>query len=296
MAHVGDAASHTRQADPPCAGEPRAPTRRRRDGRADPRVRGGARPREAAAPPHRARSPRARGSLHRAPADALRRWADPRVRGGALVVVVVFLSMPGRSPRARGSPLRLLRGPRRRGPIPACAGEPGGSRRASRPWWADPRVRGRAPRCPSAGVYATDRSPRARGSPGPGRIVVRSAGPIPACAGEPTWALPAPMRTAADPRVRGGAPGDFLHAIRHTGRSPRARGSLLSQLRALASTGPIPACAGEPARHRRPAHPAQADPRVRGGAASVAVAEDTSAGRSPRARGSLARDLDLHAR
>ncbi len=74
------------------------------------------------------------------------------------------------------------------------------------------------------------------------------------------------------------------------GRSPRARGSPESRVGVVSPSGPIPACAGEPAPGRGVGCGSRADPRVRGGAKLIKRMEAHPDGRSPRARGSLLLD------
>ncbi len=242
------------------------------------------------------RSPRARGSHPARPSHPRRRgpipacagepraysWcnrgctADPRVRGGAHPRDLERLRDEGRSPRARGS----LHSARRRdgdpGPIPACAGEPRNHRWTRRGGRADPRVRGGATVTTGTVDVEEGRSPRARGSHDASVCRLARAGPIPACAGEPPAFSVTACEVRADPRVRGGADLFDLFDLFDFGRSPRARGSPSWLPWGWASSGPIPACAGEPLTYLgtapagRPRGPIQfskscpADPRSRG--------------------------------
>ena len=128
-------------------------------------------------------------------------------------------------------------------------------------------------------------SPRARGN----HLVARERGPwrgpIPACAGEPL----APQQLGQDrwayPRVRGGTWVDLFGAAGDSGLSPRARGNHASKVLVDENTGPIPACAGEPATGRARGRRRGAYPRVRGGTVAVLVPSGSRKGLSPRARG-----------
>src|SRR6266568_2105781 len=132
------------------------------------------------------------------------------------------------------------------------------------------------------------RSPRARGSHAGQRALHIPDGSIPACAGEPRTKPPPPSLRRVDPRVRGGAPGMELAPAEDTGRSPRARGSLLVAVLEKGLPRSIPACAGEPSPGFARSPSPGVDPRVRGGAKLFGRGLQGYAGRSPRARGSLA--------
>src|SRR6266568_651288 len=130
------------------------------------------------------------------------------------------------------------------------------------------------------------RSPRARGSHAGQRALHIPDGSIPACAGEPRTKPPPPSLRRVDPRVRGGAPGMELAPAEDTGRSPRARGSLLVAVLEKGLPRSIPACAGEPSPGFARSPSPGVDPRVRGGASGVRYGRTCEYGRSPRARGS----------
>ncbi len=213
--------------------------------------------------------------------------ADPRVRGEALGVPAPVEEDSGRSPRARGSQLRGRATHLLRRPIPACAGKPVHVAPQLRDLGADPRVRGEACAIGFPTAFRAGRSPRARGSLRHEPVTRRDLGPIPACAGKPAHRVPRHMLSWADPRVRGEAFRKARPISEETGRSPRARGSLLERAWSPSTSGPIPACAGKPPRSRRAEWRRTADPRVRGEATQETVYTPYSAGRSPRARGSL---------
>src|SRR6266568_1147605 len=130
------------------------------------------------------------------------------------------------------------------------------------------------------------RSPRARGSHAGQRALHIPDGSIPACAGEPRTKPPPPSLRRVDPRVRGGAPGMELAPAEDTGRSPRARGSLLVAVLEKGLPRSIPACAGEPSPGFARSPSPGVDPRVRGGASGTVTIAVPREGRSPRARGS----------
>ena len=72
---------------------------------------------------------------------------------------------------------------------------------------------------------------------------------IPACAGEPALAKPAPPLNEVYPRVCGGTTSASSTNISLIGLSPRVRGNPSHVIRDPFNSGSIPACAGEPRRH-----------------------------------------------
>jgi len=109
-------------------------------------------------------------------------------------------------------------------------------------------------------------SPLARGNRAGSSWPTRSAGSIPACAGEPANGSPSNSPLRVYPRLRGGTRGGSASLLRCKGLSPLARGNLhravdrhgqggLSPLARgnlddksllVRNLGSIPACAGEP--------------------------------------------------
>ncbi len=191
-------------------------------------------------------------------------------------------------------------------PIPACAGEPRGRARAWLRSWAYPRVRGGTGKVGRVVARGRGLSPRARGNQAVLSIPNVHAGPIPACAGEPTRPARSGSPTTAYPRVRGGTPArppPIAFGIR---AYPRVRGGTTRRRRGPAPGGglsprvrgnppplpasedaprPIPACAGEPAAGDGGDVYAGAYPRVRGGTLHVRAQSVGRQGLSPRARG-----------
>ena len=220
----------------------------------------------------------------------------------------------------RGSPGECREHARRRGSIPACAGEPrtGSSRRRSVRVY--PRVCGGASGGRS-GVHAcAGLSPRVRGS----HSRAPRLGSIPACAGEPSasslallarvyprvcgGAFSASSLTilirGLSPRVRGSPRLAASGACLKAGLSPRVRGSLRRARCSVidlaervyprvcgggarwssSNEGSIPACAGEPRERAGPAR-GGLSPRVRGSPLAMERVVDGT-GLSPRVRGS----------
>ena len=168
----------------------------------------------------------------------------PRVCGGAGPIMPFMGPVTGLSPRVRGSPGQRDTAPRRRGSIPACAGEPATPSwsRASR--WVYPRVCGGAPNPLFSPTRMSGLSPRVRGSPGSVHASRICVGSIPACAGEPRSASGAATSPWVYPRVCGGAIASGMVSRTRRGLSPRVRGSPSLQGLVADRHGSIPACAG----------------------------------------------------
>ena len=102
------------------------------------------------------------------PAAALRSlrpsWVYPRVCGGAALPITVTSLAKGLSPRVRGSRQKIVRRPRARGSIPACAGEPRRRRTPACSGRVYPRVCGGAFPVALALMGQQGLSPRVRGS------------------------------------------------------------------------------------------------------------------------------------
>ena len=218
-------------------------------------------------------------------------WAevDPRVCGGARSRIWLEVTAEGRSPRVRGSLPCSRSIKRRRGSIPACAGEP---RQPVLPWRrrkVDPRVCGGAQPVIRVGHQSEGRSPRVRGSQGTATTSKATTRSIPACAGEPSRPVGVFGFPEVDPRVCGGAHRDGIRQRSYQGRSPRVRGSRPSGVGDEKQRGSIPACAGEPARVVFTGKYHRVDPRVCGGAHLSYFFFLVAKGRSPRVRGSRLR-------
>ena len=192
----------SRRSIPACAGKPAATHPRPRSTEVHPRVCGEASSSEGIQKPERGPSPRVRGSPDRGrggdgragsipacagkpisaqPAVGLRR-VHPRVCGEAGTGSSSPVSGGGPSPRVRGSRAGARDDCEPGGSIPACAGKPPLSQRASDTLRVHPRVCGEAVGKDDARSVVQGPSPRVRGShaPLPGTLPVR--GSIPACA------------------------------------------------------------------------------------------------------------------
>ena len=150
-----------------------------------------------------------------------------------------------------------------------------------------PRVRGGAPPLTRRRGKGRGPSPRSRGSRRQSHREPPTGGSIPAFAGEPSKARPLTPMGSVHPRVRGGAGGLGCHRLAPRGPSPRSRGSPPSQAHCMASTGSIPAFAGEPCVGGRGREEEEVHPRVRGGALLGWIFMGAPGGPSPRSRGSL---------
>ena len=172
--------------------------------------------------------------------------AYPRVCGATRRVRPQFRACPGLSPRVRGNPMYSAGGAQLRGPIPACAGQPG---RLGRGCWcrrAYPRVCGATNSTASSTVYSPGLSPRVRGNLFIARSHLESKGPIPACAGQPACAIRARRARRAYPRVCGATSSIAKRAACALGLSPRVRGNPRKSTARSTRERPIPACAGQP--------------------------------------------------
>ena len=251
---------------PACAGEPWCRFPMPSSAGVHPRVCGGALDSSGSAHSYQGPSPRVRGSHAERQADveAFRSipacageplspacsgpyaGVHPRVCGGAFRIRLPRQFFQGPSPRVRGSLYPYRDDACTPRSIPACAGEPGAGRSASRCARVHPRVCGGASVLGRLRMTSLGPSPRVRGSrvsrcPRP---PVR--GSIPACAGEPVVSVPKTTWSRVHPRVCGGAAHLRLHLHPRRGPSPRVRGSRQDPRWSPRRVGSIPACAGEP--------------------------------------------------
>ncbi len=195
----------------------------------------------------------------------------------------------GLSPRVRGNRNPVVEGLRRRGSIPACAGEPASGGRAVPKPAVYPRVCGGTLQLGDVPGQGIGLSPRVRGNPPPPPGAAGRERSIPACAGEPPGCAPTGVPSQVYPRVCGGTPPVIPVRDAINGLSPRVRGNHASQSRCPGRPGSIPACAGEPRRSLMMPSIAAVYPRVCGGTASRTAARASEKGLSPRVRGNLTR-------
>ena len=249
---------------PACAGEPPGDGRRCRSGMVYPRVCGGTQ-------------------------LSCRKFrvvtVYPRVCGGTSCLALSPSFKHGLSPRVRGNPVPAGKAQSGAGSIPACAGEPAGTRRRNRAPTVYPRVCGGT--CCSGRRAQSPRglSPRVRGNPGDDAVRLAVQRSIPACAGEPVCYGLRTVRPEVYPRVCGGTQHVHPVAVAVRGLSPRVRGNPAPPPATRRCPGSIPACAGEPGRRCTAAPAGQVYPRVCGGTRAAFRSATSSHGLSPRVRG-----------
>ena len=195
------------------------------------------------------------------------RRAYPRLRGGTLRDRARRDAHQGLSPLARGNRHGIARHLRSCGPIPACAGEPPHNSQIHPPPRAYPRLRGGTLGIDNTPPSELGLSPLARGNLNQVFHFTSPLGPIPACAGEPRPARQCGRCCRAYPRLRGGTCRWSSSCGPHQGLSPLARGNRRPAMYQQPVSGPIHACAGEPAQASLSAAASRAYPRLRGGTA-----------------------------
>ena len=176
---------------------------------------------------------------------AMQRRVYPRVCGGSRTPRCRCRAAQGLSPRVRGKRVisRFVR--RRRGSIPACAGEAGWCFRITTTAAVYPRVCGGSGNRFYPFPVNLGLSPRVRGkheSALPGR---RPGGSIPACAGEAGNRRRGRPPIQVYPRVCGGSIPHMKGGKGVAGLSPRVRGKRRRLRATWCWTRSIPACAGE---------------------------------------------------
>ena len=195
------------------------------------------------------------------------------------------LPRQGLSPRVRGNHQEPGHRHGAPGPIPACAGQPSSSASCSLPTWAYPRVCGATQLTPADSRSERGLSPRVRGN----RMTVTEGaapvGPIPACAGQPRGGDCRSSLMGAYPRVCGATVQTQTEYSANPGLSPRVRGNRRFDLHPPRNRGPIPACAGQPARWRVGRIGQGAYPRVCGATLDGVEQGGGVKGLSPRVRG-----------
>ena len=216
-----------------------------------------------------------------------RRGVYPRPRGGTSVLLLMIDRGVGLSPPTRGN--RDLRGrpDRKRGSIPAHAGEPSCPCASCRTWTVYPRPRGGTRNQYSQRQKYEGLSPPTRGNPVQPSNRARQLGSIPAHAGEPSGASGASGASWVYPRPRGGTTLAVLAYCISAGLSPPTRGNHTQAARRGLHPRSIPAHAGEPGDSDMPAGFVQVYPRPRGGTASAPSSNARRRGLSPPTRGNL---------
>ena len=171
--------------------------------------------------------------------------------------------------------------------IPACAGEPHYHGFQPCDCAVYPRVCGGTDYYHDLLRAYVGLSPRVRGNPlrqDPSTGRPRS---IPACAGEPLYAIFSSSEFRVYPRVCGGTPISRCHTLWMYGLSPRVRGNLILSDSCTFRDRSIPACAGEPRSTHWTQVPCRVYPRVCGGTVRPRPPVIPAEGLSPRVRGNL---------
>ena len=168
-------------------------------------------------------SPRVRGNLPRGPclplavrpipacagqptkavANCRHPRAYPRVCGATRLSQKILRRILGLSPRVRGNPRLCIAPWKRKGPIPACAGQPLIFGLWMNLHWAYPRVCGATLARLRLLLLSLGLSPRVRGNLSVSVCERPQLGPIPACAGQPKVRARTIVPIAAYPRVCG---------------------------------------------------------------------------------------------
>ena len=157
-----------------------------------------------------------------------------------------IIRVDGLSPRMRGNLVATGMRWRRRGSIPAYAGEPevgAGTRQREMVY---PRVCGGTRWLAKARAMGVGLSPRMRGNQSAVSDPLRPQGSIPAYAGEPTQLSSVPAVAKVYPRVCGGTGYQLPPPNAVGGLSPRMRGNPLQRTSRTHPFWSIPAYAGEP--------------------------------------------------
>ena len=170
--------------------------------------------------PARAGQP-ARGSESRSSSRAY-----PRSRGATILVAVQWHGTTGLSPLARGNRRALARRCRAGGPIPARAGQPMPVTPQGGAQGAYPRSRGATISAFQSRARCRGLSPLARGNRESAAPSARTAGPIPARAGQPFLQRLGCLGGRAYPRSRGATTSLRFTRTWPQGLSPLARGNL----------------------------------------------------------------------
>ncbi len=191
----------------------------------------------------------------------------------------------GLSPLARGNLDRRRDSHRRRGPIPARAGQPLPASLRPGLLRAYPRSRGATASCSPSRAACKGLSPLARGNRACPRFALLLGGPIPARAGQPGSSPGPACWRRAYPRSRGATRVLCICQSIHHGLSPLARGNRNHGRSVMAATGPIPARAGQPHRSASRHHGSGAYPRSRGATSIACASAVRQRGLSPLARG-----------
>ena len=191
----------------------------------------------------------------------------------------------GLSPRGRGNRDGAHRRGSLRGSIPAWAGKPRGSSRATPARSVYPRVGGETPSRPDVDDSIAGLSPRGRGNHQQDAVRRLRRGSIPAWAGKPGPRGSAAGRGMVYPRVGGETRYCSAICLACLGLSPRGRGNRRGYHLRGRGRGSIPAWAGKPSSLCRAIYALSVYPRVGGETSRKGVYGWLGQGLSPRGRG-----------
>ena len=211
----------------------------------------------------------------------------PRPRGGTQQRLRAVQVHEGLSPPTRGNLVVSGKSKAKARSIPAHAGEPTGAGRERACRAVYPRPRGGTRVKSHTLALMEGLSPPTRGN----RIIPRAEFPvirsIPAHAGEPTGGYSNGERAMVYPRPRGGTLSSRTAMRDSNGLSPPTRGNRMMRFSLTATSGSIPAHAGEPAGERHCGVVRRVYPRPRGGTGKSEVNRAREWGLSPPTRGNL---------
>ena len=211
----------------------------------------------------------------------------PRTGGGTAGLKLVREHAQGLSPHGRGNRSVAVSALRRRGSIPARAGEPPRRKRATTWPRVYPRTGGGTLDEDDVATVHLGLSPHGRGNPEQDADRPEVDGSIPARAGEPEDEPGAAVLQAVYPRTGGGTIGSSDIGAFFGGLSPHGRGNRDACDGHRRLLGSIPARAGEPSTRARSIGTKRVYPRT-GGGTGVSVADLRGVyGLSPHGRGNL---------
>ena len=153
-------------------------------------------------------------------------WAYPRMCGGTCLSWLPYKPHRGLSPHVRGNREKHPDILACQGPIPACAGEPLLEKSVVIATGAYPRMCGGTRFRRRIHPWSKGLSPHVRGNQRVCSVQFHALGPIPACAGEPTWRSTPTPNWRAYPRMCGGTFKLLAPFTACRGLSPHVRGNL----------------------------------------------------------------------
>ena len=236
---------------------------------------------------YRGSSPRVRGSLQTMLIAYLVDGIIPAGAGLTKSVDVAAFLEAGSSPRVRGSQKAVENGYTDSGIIPAGAGLTRRPAKGVIKWRDHPRGCGAHAVSSKRAATSPGSSPRVRGSRFGALDTKGYIGIIPAGAGLTVIGFLHGITARDHPRGCGAHHHPLVAELRQQGSSPRVRGSLPADAKAVGDAGIIPAGAGLTATGTTRRMPAWDHPRGCGAHTTRRTGRSTWSGSSPRVRGSL---------